>query len=125
MSTLRTGPQGPGGIVPAGGGGAGFQTDLGVMVSARGYVEHVGGTMVNTVNRMMSALEVLQPQWQTPSASVAFQKAKDQWHAANLQLTKALNDIALGLDDSQKAYNQSDLDSTDGITSAVRGLPFS
>jgi WXG100 family type VII secretion target len=118
---LRTAPQGPGGGAVAGGG---FQTDLNTMDSARGYVEHVGATMIATVNRMMGALEPLSTQWQTPAASVAFANAKVQWQTAHQHLSKSLAEIEMGLDDSRKSYNQSDLDSQLGIANAVRGLTF-
>lgn len=126
--TLRTTAQGPNGIAPATGmgpAGGGIQTDLNVMDSARGYVEHVGGTMVGTVNRMMGQIEALNPStWDTPSASKAFYSAKLQWQTAHQHLTTALAQIGMGLDDSRKQYNQSDLDSQLGVTNAVRGLPF-
>jgi WXG100 family type VII secretion target len=128
MTTLRTSPQGPGGAASAGSGGpagGGFQTDLDVMDSARGYVEHVGGTMISTVNRMMGALEALNPStWNTPAASQAFVNAKLQWQTAHQHLSKSLAEIEMGLDDSRKQYDQSDNDSQLGITNAVRGLPF-
>jgi WXG100 family type VII secretion target len=126
MTTLRTTPQGSTGAAAGAGAvaGGGFQTDLNVMDSSRGYVEHVGATMIATVNRMMGALEPLSTQWQTPAASVAFANAKVQWQTAHQHLSKSLAEIEMGLDDSRKSYNQSDLDSQLGIANAVRGLTF-
>jgi WXG100 family type VII secretion target len=122
---MRQAAQGPAGYVPpAGGVGSGFETDLHVMLSAQGYVEHVGQVMVSEVNRLMANLEALGPSTWDGDAARAFAKAKHDWQRAQADLTKALQDIALGLDGSRKQYDQADTDSQLGITSAVRGLTF-
>jgi WXG100 family type VII secretion target len=118
---LRTTPQSAGGTSGLAT-GVGFSTQLPVMDSARAYVEHVGALMVTQVNTMLTQLEALNPSTWSGEAAAAFAQAKSQWVSAHQHLTKALNDIAMGLDNSRKTYNQADLDSQLGIVNSVRGL---
>jgi WXG100 family type VII secretion target len=120
---MRYDAQGPGGYAP-GAGGSGFELEVGEMVSARGYVEHVGDLMVSQVNRLMSQLEALGPSTWDGDAANAFRSAKVAWNGAQVDLTKALLNIANGLDHSRKNYQQADTDSQLGITGAVRGLSY-
>jgi WXG100 family type VII secretion target len=119
---LRTTPQG--GAAGGFGGGTGFTTELPVMDSARGYVEHVGAMMVGRVNTMISQLDALNPSTWNGDAKRAFDTAKIQWQTTHQHLTKALADIEMGLDNSRRSYGQADLDSQLGITNSVNGLPL-
>jgi WXG100 family type VII secretion target len=122
---MRQTAQGPGGYVPAAGaGGSGFETELGQMVSATAHVEQHGHNVVSQVNRLMSQLEALGPSTWDGEAARAFVQAKLAWNGAQVRLTKALQEIAVGIDNSQKHYGQADSDSQLGITSAVRGLNY-
>lgn len=118
--TLRTSSQGPAGYSP----GTGFETDLHVMLSAKGYVEHVGQVMVSEVNRLMANLEALNPRTWDGQAARAFASAKQDWQQASQHLTGALEDVAGGLDSSRKRYDQADMDSQLGISSAASGLSY-
>jgi uncharacterized protein YukE len=127
---LRQSAQGSGGYVPpvgnVHGGNGSFETDTHTMVTAQQYVSHVGQIMTSEVNKLMSNLEgtLAGKAWDSPAAK-EFLKARTQWHSAHQHLLKALGDIEQGLGTSAKHYDQSDLDSSDGIGNAVSGLNYS
>ena len=103
--------------------GGGYGTDLHTIDTAAGYVRHIGDKMTAEVNNLWAALSVPGPTtWQSPSASQAFSNAQASWTDAHRKLMRAIEEIAHGLDDSKRIYDQADLDSHGGIVSAVRGL---
>jgi WXG100 family type VII secretion target len=117
--SLRTTPR------PAGSVGDGsFQTDTHVMLTAAQYVQHVADGMIDEVNRLMGYLESLdRSRWNGEAAS-AFAQAKERWATVSRQLHQSLYDIAQGLDNSRRVYDEAETDAQLGITSAAQGLPY-
>jgi len=105
--------------------GSGFEADLDVMTTASGYVAHVGDVMFNELNKLMNTLGAMDHNDWSDDARTAWDTAMAQWLPAANELRKVLQeDIAPGLDNSQKTYNQAITDNQIGITNAIKGLSY-
>lgn len=119
---LRTTPQ-PGG--PAGPVGDGsFRTDTHVMLTAAQYVQHVADGMIDEVNRLMGHLDALDRSRWNSEAALAFAQAKERWAGVSVRLHRSLYDIAQGLDNSRRVYDEAETDAQLGITRAAQDLPY-
>jgi WXG100 family type VII secretion target len=100
-----------------------MSTNLDAMVSAQRYVEDVAGMLYGEIQRLMTTVDTLSGHWRSPSAS-QYNNAMDNWNTTATELKNSLDNIADGLSQSHKKYNENEENNKLGITQAASGLSY-